>query len=56
MATEEGGVLETGEVDDETGEVVEGVGVGDSLGDGVVEVLLTGGSTTTPPSTSDFSF
>lgn len=52
---EEGGILETDELEtDETG-TVEGVGVGGSLGDGVVEVLLAGeGSTATTPSTSDF--
>jgi hypothetical protein len=45
---EEGGVLEAGKLGSDEAGPVEGVGVGELLGDGVVEVLLAGGSTTSP--------
>lgn len=47
----EGDVLETGELD-EACETMRGVGEGDSLGDGVVDELPTGGSLPAPTAPS----
>lgn len=56
LETEEGGILETGEVELDETETGEGVGVWEVLGDGVVEVVVTRGSLTTaaPPCSSVF--